>query len=203
MKLKLLLIVLLMANAASATKPTTEDVGPNERKAILSLRYSSSAPEAANKSNFLKNLERDCNGFAYSNRDFDLSSEAITESYPREYVQKILIQEALHLCPRSVALIFTKSSIPLEIRKDIARTYVTRYQGSQNWPHGYLAEMQTLFDTLANTCTSKDIAAFESLFCRYTRQTGNDAGWREVYLNNFQDKCKTFARSSLSCRLNP
>lgn len=192
-----------MANAAKATKPTAPDVDPKERKAILSLSYSPSSSETANKLNFLKNLERDCNGFGYSYRDLDLSSEAIIKSYPQEYVQKMLIQEALHLCPRSVELIFTKFSIPLEVRKEIARTYITKYQGDQNWPYKFFTDMQILFNTLATACTSKDIEAFNFIFCRYSQQIGNNVEWKEIHLKSFQDKCKKFERISLSCTLKP
>jgi len=200
---KFLWIALLMTLAANATKPTIPDVDSKVRESILSLRYAPSASETANKRNFLKNLQRDCNGFAYSGKDLDLSSEAIIESYPLEYVQKILVQEALHLCPRSVVLIFTKFSIPLKIRKDIARTYVTKYQGDQYWPYTSLSEMQILFHILGTACTSKDIAAFDFLFCRYSQQIGTEAGWRDVYLKSFHDKCKKFVQSSLSCKPKP
>ncbi len=201
--MKFIVLALLASVIANATKPTVPDRDPLERKTILSQRYSPSATDAANKANFMSNLKRDCSNFGYSRRDMDLRSEIILKTYPQNFVQKTLVQEALELCPRSVTLIFTHFQIPQDVLKNVTRTYVRKYKGDQYWPYSYINEMRIFFDTLAQNCTTQDIAAFEDLFCRYSQQIGEEVDWKEIYLKNFREKCTKFDRSGLNCIPRP
>lgn len=200
MPLRLILSIVLVTftTPLMATKPIPSDRSPTERDILEKLRFQKGDKKNQILKKLSDNLSRDCHQRAYSKKDFDLTVESITDTFPIEITKEYFTSEFLTICPPNFVTLLKKPWIE-SVRKKIARNYSLYFKGDQYWPYSHLNELTLIFDILGSDCTRDDVNAFISLFCRYNQQEG-PGGWQKIYVERFEKTCPKFQSQRISCR---